>query len=576
MSVDSRSADRTGPENGDTLPDPKRWIALAVILVAAFMDLLDSTVVNVAIPSIQEDLGAGYAALQWVTAGYGLAFAVGLITGGRLGDIYGRKRVFMAGVAGFTASSLMCAVAQSPGVLVSGRLIQGVMAAVMVPQVLAIIHVTFEPRERGKAFGMFGGVAGLAAVAGLSLGGVLVQWDLFGLGWRLIFLINIPLGIIGLLVGARVIRESRSPQALRLDLIGVVIATVALLMLVYPLMQGRELDWPVWGFVLMVVSLPAFAFFLWYERFKTDKDGSPLVALGLFKARSFVSGLAVQIVFYSGVGVFFLSWTIYMQFGLGWTPLHAGLTTLPFCIGAFVASGTSFGFLAEKYGRKLMQVGSLLALLGLGSYVWVVGHYGSGVSTWQMAVPLLLFGIGFGWVTAPIPAVVLSQAPRKDAGSASALINTMQQVGAGIGAALVSVVFFGVLGSYAGDSAGRVGDDLRKELAAHVSADRIDELVASFRTCSVDRANEKEPGAAPASCQALQEEDPQVLALIDKHGQEQTALTFADAFQVSLLTFMGTTVLAFLLMFTLPKGGAAHFDPDAAETDEPAPAPAVH
>lgn len=205
-------------------PDPRRWLALVVLLVAGFMDLLDATIVNVAIPTVMEDLDAEYAQVEWVVAGYVLGFAALLVTGGRLGDTYGRKRVFLIGVVGFTVASALCGVAVDAGMLIGGRFLQGAMAGLMVPQILAIAHVTFPAAERGKVLGIWGGVLGSASVAGLTLGGVLVEWDLFGLDWRLIFLVNLPVGVAAVVAAWFLVHESRSPAAPRLDPVGVVLA----------------------------------------------------------------------------------------------------------------------------------------------------------------------------------------------------------------------------------------------------------------------------------------------------------------------------------------------------------------
>jgi MFS family permease len=228
----------------EAVADRRRWIALAIVMTAAFMDLVDATIVNIAIPSIERDLGATTSAIQWITAGYALAFAAGLITGGRLGDIYGRKRLFLLGTAGFTLASALCGFAASPEMLVASRLLQGAAAAMMVPQVLSIVHATFPAHERGKVFGLFGAIIGLGAVSGPLLGALLTQWNIAGLEWRPIFLINLPVGIAGLLLGRKFISESKAPKALRLDMVGVLLVTLALLMLIYPLTRGRELAWP--------------------------------------------------------------------------------------------------------------------------------------------------------------------------------------------------------------------------------------------------------------------------------------------------------------------------------------------
>ncbi|MFF3753048.1 MFS transporter [Streptomyces sp. NPDC002018] len=438
----------SGP-SGSSAPsgaaDRRRWLALAVVMTAAFMDLVDVTIVNIAIPSIERDLGASFGAIQWITAGYALAFAAGLITGGRLGDIYGRKRLFLIGITGFTIASALCGFAAGPEMLVASRLLQGAMAALMVPQVLAIIHVTFPAHERGKVFGMFGAIVGLGAVSGPLLGALLTQWNLLGLEWRPIFLINLPVGVAGVVLGRKFIVESRAPKALRLDLVGVVLVTTALLMLIYPLTRGRELGWPLWGHLCMAGSLVVLTGFVAYERRKTRRDGSPLVELSLFRVKSFAAGIAVQLTFGVALGIFFLVWTLYMQIGLGWSPLRAGLTGVPFSVAVSVAAGLSVQKLVPRFGRKVLQAGTLTMVAGLLLYIGEAERYGPGIHSWQMAPPLIVMGLGMGLIVAPLTDAVLSGVPREHSGSASGLINTTQQMGNALGLGLVSVVFFGVV-----------------------------------------------------------------------------------------------------------------------------------
>ncbi|MFF9852762.1 MFS transporter [Streptomyces litmocidini] len=423
--------------------DRRRWIALAIVMTAAFMDLVDATIVNIAIPSIEKDLGASFGAIQWITAGYALAFAAGLITGGRLGDIYGRKRLFLLGTAGFTLASALCGFAANQEMLVGSRLLQGAAAAMMVPQVLSIIHVTFPAHERGKVFGMFGAIIGLGAVSGPLLGALLTQWNIAGLEWRPIFLINLPVGVAALFLGRKFIVESKAPKALRLDMVGVLLVTTALLMLVYPLTRGRELDWPLWGHLMMAGSLLVFGALVAYEKHKTKKDGSPLVELSLFKVKSFAAGIAVQLTFGVVLGIFFLVWTLYMQIGLGWTPLKAGLTGVPFSISVSVAAGMSVQKLVPRFGRKVLQAGALTMIAGVLLYFFVAGRYGAGIHPWQMIPPLVVMGLGMGLIVAPLTDAVLSEVPKEHAGSASGLINTTGQMGNALGLGLVSVVFFG-------------------------------------------------------------------------------------------------------------------------------------
>jgi EmrB/QacA subfamily drug resistance transporter len=446
-STETSTDEQSAPSIPEKTPgDRRRWFALAIVMTAAFMDLVDVTIVNIAIPSIQQDAGASWSQIQWITAGYALAFAAGLITGGRLGDIHGRKRLFLVGIGGFTLASALCGLAANPEMLVASRILQGGMAAMMVPQVLSIVHATFPAHERGKVFGLFGAVVGLGAVSGPLLGALLTEWNLFGLEWRPIFLINLPVGIAGLILGSRFITESKAPKALKLDLVGVVLVVVGLLMLLYPLTRGRELGWPVWGYVSMAGSLAVFGALVAYERRKGARDGSPLIELSLFRVKSFAAGIAVQTVFGVGLGVFFLVWTLYMQTGLGWSPLKAGLTGVPFSIAVSLAAGLSVQQLVPRFGRKVLQTGALAMSAGVLLYVWESERYGLAIAPWQMALPLVVMGLGMGLIVAPLTDAVLSEVPREHAGSASGLINTVQQMGNALGLGLVAVVFFGEIG----------------------------------------------------------------------------------------------------------------------------------
>jgi EmrB/QacA subfamily drug resistance transporter len=454
-----------------------------------------------ALPSIQQDLHAGYAALQWVAAGYTLAFALVLITAGRLGDILGRKRLFLVGVAGFTAASLACAVAQSPAMLVASRVLQGAMAATMIPQILAIIQANFPVGERAAAFGLYGAVGGVANVAGPPVAGLLLQGNPFGLGWRSIFLVNLPVGVATLAAAAVLVRESRAPRALRLDPVGVGIVTVGLLLLLYPLVQGRELGWPPWTFAAMVAAVPVLAVFVLWERRKTRVDGSPLVALGLFRQRPFVAGLGINLALLVGIGSFFLVLVFYLRVGLGYSAMRTAMVALPWPVGIAVAAGVSARFTATA-GRRLLASGSLLVGIAMAVLALVIDRYGIGIHGWQLVPLLALGGIGIGLVFPPLVDTVLAGVPPEDAGSASGVLNTAQQLGSAIGVAVIGVIFFGLLASQAAPSAELVVPGLRSRLqAAGVPAGAQQQMVAGFQACARDRGATQDPTEVPESCQ---------------------------------------------------------------------------
>jgi EmrB/QacA subfamily drug resistance transporter len=451
--------------------DPRRWLALSVVLLAAVMDLIDVTIVNVAIPSIREDLGAAAADIEWIVAGYTLAFAVGLITGGRLGDVYGRKRLFLLGVAGFTVASIVCGLAQSADALIAARVVQGGFAALMVPQVLSMIQVLFPPEERPKAYGMFGAFAGMATVGGPLIGGLLVQANLFELGWRPIFLINLPVGLATLAAAWVLLRESRAEERPRLDLVGVGLVTVALLLVLYPLIEGRELGWPTWAIVSLATSAPVAGLFVLHQRRRERLGRTPLVPLGLFRTRAFGGGVLAGLAFFSGVSSAFLVLTIALQAGLGFSPLHTALTFLPWSLGIAAAAGASVQ-LAPRLGRRLTAAGALAMALGMGAMMFAAASAGAELTSWALAPGLLLGGLGMGMVAPTLVDVVLAGVPGRDAGAASGVLNTAFQLGGAIGVAVIGVVFFGLLpegGELAADPAGGFVAALRDSLVFEIA-----------------------------------------------------------------------------------------------------------
>jgi MFS family permease len=426
-------------------PDPGRWKSLAVILSAAFLVGLDFFVVNVSIPAIRADLHATFAEVQLVIASYGLTYAVLLISGGRLGDVYGRKRMFIWGVSAFTAASLLCGVAPSPVFLIAARALQGVAGALLFPQVLSILQVTFPVTERAKAFGLFGTVIGTSSFSGNVLGGLLVSADIFGLGWRPIFLINLPLGLLTVLAATRFVKESRSPKARHLDLGGVAILVAGLTLLLYPLIQGREAGWPTWAFVSMAASIPMMFLFVKYEQRVTAKGGAPLVELGLFHDQIFVIGLFSGVCFFSGAAAFFLISTVFLQNGLGYSPREAGFTFSSFAV-AFLLSSLSSVRVQPKLGSRIINLGAALMITGLAALLWLTHWRGAALTGLELAPVLLIYGTGQGFVMPTLISTILINIRGHDAGSASGVLSTVQQLSFATGVAAIGTVFFSALG----------------------------------------------------------------------------------------------------------------------------------
>jgi EmrB/QacA subfamily drug resistance transporter len=424
---------------------PRRGLAIGILLFASFMDLLDATIVQVALPSIGADLSATEAQLEWVVSGYMLAFAMGLITGGRLGDLYGRRRMFLIGIAGFTLASAAASASWSGEVLVVTRFAQGLFAALMVPQLLASVQALFSPRERAPMFGLIGGVSGLAAVAGPLLGGWLIDADLLGLGWRTVFLINIPVGIVIFALAARFVPDTRSSRPMRLDLVGVALLTAVVLAFMVPLIEGQTLGWPAWLWACVAVGVLLHAVFVAYSRRRMARDGSALLPMPLFADRGFSAGIVTQAAFQGALNAFTLPFIIYLQVGLGFDALAAGLNLLAFSLGALLGTGAVIPLVA-KAGKALVTAGTVVLAAGVLWVFAVLAATGADFTGWAAVWPMLISGFGLALIVIPLVDVALATVPVADAGAASGAYSTFQQLGAAAGVAVSTTLFFAVVG----------------------------------------------------------------------------------------------------------------------------------
>ena len=415
-------------------------VALLVVLFGSFMDLLDATIVTVAAPAMVRDLGASDAQIQWTIAAYVLALGAGLVTGGRLGDQYGRKRLFMTGMVGFMITSALCALAVGPGMLIGMRAAQGIAAGVMVPQVFGIIRASFAPAERAKAFGAYGAVQGLAAIAGPLLGGLLVDADLFGLGWRTIFWINAPVSILALVIGTKALPESRSASRARVDLVGAALAAAGIFLLLLPIIQTESWGWTWVSYALLLAGLIALALFLVYERRLAARGGEPVFDPALLRIRAFAGGLCASVLFFGGIGAFFLTLSVYLQNGTGRTAWETGLVILPYAIGSIITSGLGVA-LAARAGRALLVSGTLIIATSQ-IVLWLVVKDGSDPGYWMLALGLLLGGLGLGLAAPILVSVVLAGIPGRNAGAAGGVLSTVNQIGGAIGIAVLGTVFF--------------------------------------------------------------------------------------------------------------------------------------
>ena len=421
-----------------TQPYRLRWVVAAVVLAANVMDLLDATIVNVAAPSIHRDLGGGASTIQWLSAGYTLAFAVLLIAGARLGDILGRRRLFLAGSAGFTLFSAACSVAPTIGVLIAFRALQGAFGALMIPQGFGLLKQVFgDDAEFDKATSLFGPATGLALLAAPILAGALVGANLWGTGWRLVFLINIPVGALTLPLAIRSLPRGATHPDVKLDIGGVWLVGLALVAIIYPLIQGRTDGWPAWSFALLAAGVILLLVFLRYERRRTN---SPLIEPTLLTNRTYISGVAVALALFGAFGGLLLCISLYGQLGEGWSPIHAGLTLTPMVVGMILGMVGSLAAV-RRLGRHLLHTGILLIAAGAAALALILSG-AHAASTWDLVPGLFLIGAGVGASIGQLFRFILTSVSMDEVGSASGVLEAVQQLSTSLGVAVLGTIFF--------------------------------------------------------------------------------------------------------------------------------------
>ena len=425
--------------------DPRRWLALAVVLGALFLVVLDFLIVNIALPAMQADLGATSAQLQLVVAGYGLAYAVCLITGGRLGDIHGRRKMFLWGVLAFTLASLLCGLASTAPLLIAARVVQGGTAALMVPQIFSLVQVTFPPHERARAFAILGIVVGIASFIGNVLGGYLVSANFAGLTWRPIFFVNLPVGVLSLLLAPHFVPESRAPHAHKLDLIGVALVSLGLFLLIFPMAEGREAGWPWWAWLCVALAFGVLRVFVLFEARLMQNGDAPLVDLNLFHDPNFVAGLGCMMTTFMGMSSFALMLTLFLQDGMGLLPKEAGLCFAPLSLSFLCASLFALRW-ADQLGTYLLLAGVVIMIFGASWLIFLMETQGVTFSTRQLIAPIAVYGFGQGLLVPQLSGVVLRGVAPSLAGTASGVLTTGQQVAGSLGIALIGSVFFTLLG----------------------------------------------------------------------------------------------------------------------------------
>ena len=432
------TVERTGAASPVRVPRAA-WAVLAIVLIADVMDLLDSTITVIAAPTISARLHGGPELIKWLGASYALSLGVLLVTGGRLGDRYGRRRTFLIGIAGFTAASLACGLAWDPASIIVARLIQGAFGALLIPQGFGILGSVFPREHIGKAFSTFGPILGLSAVGGPLLAGVLIDANLFGLSWRPMFLINIVLGVAGLVAGLRLLPRDRGDASVRIDVAGSVLLAGTMLGLLFGLIEGSTSGWTALPIAAMAAGLACFAAFCQRQRTAV----APLIKPSLLRNRGFTAGLIVGLVVFAAIGGLIYAVSLYLQRGLGYSPLRAAVVGFaPVAAGLVIASVASMNLLG-RLGRKLTLAGIVVTVAGVGWLLLLVT--GSTPTAASLAPAMTVIGLGMGATFATIYDIAIGDIDPAEAGSASGSLSSIQQLANAIGPAIITTIYFDAL-----------------------------------------------------------------------------------------------------------------------------------
>jgi EmrB/QacA subfamily drug resistance transporter len=434
------------------VPDPNRWKALAVCLVGGFMVLLDVSIVNVALRSINVGLHASGDAIQWVLSGYSLTFGLLLVPAGRLGDVRGRRQLFLIGLLAFTFTSVLCGAALNPTWLVIARLSQGLAAGLMTPQISALIQQLFRGRERAKAFGLFGAMVGISTALGPVIGGLLIEAFGEAHGWRYVFFVNLPIGLIAVPFAMRLLPQASAEQRRQrqdLDPVGVLLLGAGVVVLLLPFIQEQQWQGNAKWLLLPLAGLLLAGFLAWEVRYRS-RGRDALVDLTLFRRRSFTFGSSMITIYFAGFTSLFFVLTLLLQFGLGYSALLAGVISLPFAVGSGLAAGLS-GRVVHRFGRGLIVTGLGLVVIGYLAVILVVRVVPAHTTGWALIAPLLVSGVGSGLVISPNQTLTLSEVPVAHGGTAGGLLQVGQRIGAAIGIAAVGSVFYAQLSASRGD-----------------------------------------------------------------------------------------------------------------------------
>lgn len=504
----------------------RSWASLCVLMLGLFMSLLDTTIVNVALPTIRDSINANEATLAWIISGYALAFGLVLIPAGRIGDRYGHKWVFFTGLAIFTLASLAAGLAQNSTELIVARVIQGAGGGIFFPPVTAFIQLLFAPMKRGKAFAILGAVLGVSSALGPVVGGLLIQALGDATGWRYIFFVNLPIGVVALVAAVIVLPNLSAGQKASMDIIGLVLLAGGLVAILVPLIQGQDEGWPLWTYISLVGGAVLIVLFALWELRLARRGSSPLVPPHLFSHPAFTGGTILALVYFAAFTSIFFTISLLWQAGLGHTALESGLVSIPFAVANIIGASQS-DRVSQKLGRNVLVLGAALVAVGLIA-LWIILSTvkPTDLTNWILLGPLAIAGLGNGFFIAPNSRFIVATVDGPEAGAASGVIGTMQRIGSAIGIAVVSSVLFGVANL----------SGLKTEVADKVTKALPDALKSG------DYAT---PAAAAK-------------ALGSKISQSSLATHFGDAATSAMLVSAIFAIIALALVFTLPKRVSLH------------------